>query len=63
MHGEYETANSMVVVLNDKIEVYFTGCPNPCKSKYLKYIFGESLIYPINNESEQDNYSFWNSNR
>lgn len=55
MHGEYETANSMVVILKDKPEVYFTGCPNPCKSKYIKYIFGEKLVDPIVNEENKNN--------
>lgn len=63
MHGEYETTNSMVVILNDKIEVYFTGCSNPCRSKYLKYIFSDELIYPINNEENQSNHDFWKSKR
>lgn len=63
MHGKYETANSMVVVLKDKPEVYFTGCPNPCKSEYIKYVFGEELVYPINDEINQDNCEFWKSKR
>lgn len=63
MHGEYETANSMVVVLKEKPEIYFTGCPNPCKSEYIKYIFGEKIVYPIVDEVNQDNCDFWKSKR
>ena len=63
MHGEYETTNSMVVVLKDNIEVYFTGSPNPCESRYLKYIFGDTLIKPINNEENQNNYDYWKDKR
>lgn len=63
MHGEYETTNSMVVLLKDKTEIYFTGCPNPCSSKYIKYIFGEKLISPIVDEYNQDNCDFWKSMR
>lgn len=63
MHGEYETANSMVVVLKDKPEIYFTACPNPCKSEYKKYTFGEAIVYPIVDEENQDNCEFWKSKR
>ena len=63
MHGEYETANSIVVILSEKPEIYFTGCPNPCKSEYKKYVFGEKIIYPIVNEENQDNCEFWKSKR
>ncbi len=63
MHGEYESTNSMVVILKDKPIIYFTGCPNPCKSNYIKYIFGEDLIYPIVSEENQDNCDFWKGKR
>lgn len=63
MHGEYESTNSMVVILKDKPIIYFTGCPNPCYSKYIKYIFNEDLVYPIMNEENQDNCDFWKSKR
>lgn len=63
MHGEYESTNSMVVILKDKPEIYFTGCPNPCRSEYIKYIFNEDLVYPIMNEKNQDNCDFWKSKR
>lgn len=63
MHGEYESANSMVVVLKEKPVIYFTGCPNPCKSEYKKYVFGEELVYPMVDEKSQDNYDFWKSKR
>lgn len=63
MHGEYESTNSMVVILKDNPEVYFTGCPNPCVSEYKEYIFGEELINPIMDEKNQDNFEFWKSKR
>ena len=63
MHGEYETTNSMIVVLKEKPEIYFTGCPTPCKSEYIKYIFGEELVLPIQNEQNQNNCEFWKSKR
>lgn len=63
MHGEYETANSMVVILKERPEIYFTGCPNPCESEYKKYVFGEKITYPIMNEENQNNYLFWKSKR
>ena len=63
MHGEYETTNSMVVILEENPVVYFTGCPNPCTSDYIKYIFNNDLIFPIMNEQNQDNYDFWKSKR
>lgn len=63
MHGEYESTNSMVVILKDKPVIYFTGCPNPCNSKYIKYLFGDILVYPIMDEKNQDNYAFWESKR
>lgn len=63
MHGEYETANSIVVILSEEPEIYFTGCPNPCKSEYKKYVFGEKITYPIVNEENQDNCEFWKSKR
>ena len=63
MHGEYESTNSMIVLLKDKPVIYFTGCPNPCQSKYIKYIFNENLVYPIMNEESQDNCDFWKSKR
>ena len=59
MHGEYETTNSMVVILDDKPIVYFTGCPNPCESQYIKYVFGNNLIYPIVDEKNQEDCRFW----
>lgn len=63
MHGEYESTNSMVVILKDKPEIHFTGCPNPCQSEYIKYIFGNELVYPIVNEENQDSCDFWKSKR
>lgn len=63
MHGEYESTNSMVVILKDKPIIYFTGCPNPCSSEYIKYTFNEYLVYPIMNEKKQDNCDFWKSKR
>ena len=63
MHGEYETANSMVVIIKEKPEIYFTGCPNPCKSEYIKYIFREKIVYPMVDEKNQDNCEFWKSKR
>ena len=63
MHGEYETANSMVVILKEKPEIYFTGCSNPCKSEYIKYIFGEKIVYPMVDENNQDNCEFWKTKR
>lgn len=63
MHGNYESSNSIVVILKDKPIIYFTGCPNPCNSKYIKYIFGDDLVYPIMNEKNQDNCDFWKSKR
>ncbi len=63
MHGEHESTNSMIVILKDKPVIYFTGCPNPCNSKYIKYIFNENLVYPIMNEENQDNCDFWKSKR
>lgn len=62
-HGEYESTNSMVVVLEDKPVVYFTGCANPCCHEYLKYTFNEELIYPINTEENQDDCEFWKKQR
>ncbi len=63
MHGKYESTNSMVVILKDKPIVYFTGCANPCQSKYIKYVFGEDLIYPIVDEMDQNNCDFWVNQR
>lgn len=63
MHGEYETANSMVVLLKEKPEIYFTGCPNPCQAEYKKYIFGEELQYPIVSEENQNNCKYWKEKR
>lgn len=63
MHGEYETTNSMVVVLKEKPVIYFTGCPNPCKSKYIEYVFGDELIFPIVDEKNQDNCIYWKNIR
>lgn len=63
MHGEYETANSMVVILKERPEIYFTGCPNPCKSEYKKYIFGEQIEYPIVDEENQENCEYWKNKR
>ena len=63
MHGECQTTNSMVVVLHNKPEIYFTGCPNPCKSQFIKYVFGEKLIYPIVTEENKNDCTFWKSKR
>lgn len=63
MHGEYESTNSMVVILEDKPIIYFTGCPNPCESEYIKYVFGNDLIYPIVYEKNQDDCRFWKEKR
>lgn len=63
MHGEYESTNSMVIILKDKPVIYFTGCPNPCNSKYIKYTFNDTLVHPIVDEENQDNYEFWKSKR
>ncbi len=63
MHGEYESTSSMIVILKDKPEIHFTGCPNPCTSKYIKYIFNEDLVFPIVSEDNQDNCDFWKSKR
>lgn len=63
MHGKYESTNSMVVILKEKPIIYFTGCPNPCQSKYIKYVFGEDLVYPIVDEKNQHNCDFWSNNR
>lgn len=63
MHGEYESSNSMVVILKDTPIIYFTGCPNPCHSKYIQYTFNEKLVYPIMNEENQNNCDFWKSKR
>ena len=63
MHGEYETTNSMVVVLADKPIIYFTGCPNPCTANFKKYIFGEEIVKPIVDEENQDDCNFWKEKR
>ena len=63
MHGEYETTNSMIVILKDKPVIYFTACPNPCQSDYIKYIFGDDLVYPIVDENNQNNFEFWKNMR
>ncbi len=63
MHGECETTNSMIVILKNRPEIYFTGCPNPCKSEYKKYVFGDPIIYPIVDEQHQNNCEFWKSKR
>lgn len=63
MHGEFESTNSMVVVLKETPVIYFTACPNPCKAEYLRYVFGEPPAYPINTEAHPDNCEFWKSKR
>lgn len=63
MHGECETTNSMIVILEERPIIYFNGCPNPCKSEYIKYVFGDDLVYPIMDEENQDNCDFWKSKR
>jgi len=64
MHGEYSTAGSMVVELkkDHSPKIYFTATSFPCKSIYLPYNFGDSIVKPIN-KAEENNDSFWQSHK
>lgn len=50
------TTSSMVVVLDEDINVYFTGCSLPCISLFKYYKFGDEIVYPIVSDIDD---SYW----
>ncbi len=54
--GDHTTSSFVVELINDDINVWFTGTSCPCMSVFKYWKFGQNIEYPICNNTIDDRY-------